>query len=367
MFIGECRFTKFNLLSRSHCMIDDPGCLYDSECMDPTWKCCQGPCPYKECLPSTVSPLPAELIERQQQTLTGGSDIPPPPPPGYIHHPLPTSTNLTMTDSPNDVVLQDKATDNLTSTTQQPATGSSGLVQSGTTSKITQAIPTSQSPHREEPAEPPINHHRQALSDAPVFQQQPQHLHQPLQNNHQQQLQQQQQPLQQPQLQQQPLQQQSLQHQQLQQQPLQQQQPMQQQQSLEQQHLQHQMLQQQLQQQQPQQQQQPSQQPINNNIYGVSLTPSSNNFNSVFSQTGGHIPFLAPQFGQPQRQSIPVSRNAVVPPPNPSSDGITGQLFEGLNSVNQPILSDDHGNPGQNRFANDFTSVIGLRFGFKKR
>ena len=277
MFIGECRFTKFNLLSRSHCMIDDPGCLYDSECMDPTWKCCQGPCPYKECLPSTVSPLPAELIERQQQTLTGGSDIPPPPPPGYIHHPPPTSTYLTMTDSPNDVVLQDKATDNLTSTTQQPATGSSGLVQS-----------------------------------------------------------------------------------------------IQQQQSLEQQHLQHQMLQQrplqqQPQQQQPQQQQQPSQQPINNNIYGVSLTPSSNNFNSVFSQTGGHIPFLAPQFGQPQRQSIPVSRNAVVPPPNPSSDGITGQLFEGLNSVNQPILSDDHGNPGQNRFANDFTSVIGLRFGFKKR
>lgn len=59
--IGECRFTEFNYLARLHCMVDDPGCQYDSECAEPTWKCCQGGCPYKECLPSTVSLSPSDL------------------------------------------------------------------------------------------------------------------------------------------------------------------------------------------------------------------------------------------------------------------------------------------------------------------
>lgn len=67
LFTGECRFTQFNLLASLHCLIDDPGCKYDSECSEPTWKCCNGPCSYKECLPSTVSPTPAD-IQRQHNT-----------------------------------------------------------------------------------------------------------------------------------------------------------------------------------------------------------------------------------------------------------------------------------------------------------
>lgn len=87
IILGECRFTQFNPLSRSHCMIDDPGCLYDSECADPTWKCCKGPCHYNECLPSTDSPTPAEIAQSSTavpDALTqpeSPHNIEPPPPP----------------------------------------------------------------------------------------------------------------------------------------------------------------------------------------------------------------------------------------------------------------------------------------------
>ena len=67
-FLGQCRFTEFNFLASLHCLIDDPGCKFDSECSEPTWKCCKGPCRYKECLPSTVSPSPQDL-QRQQERL----------------------------------------------------------------------------------------------------------------------------------------------------------------------------------------------------------------------------------------------------------------------------------------------------------
>lgn len=53
-----------------HCLADYAGCRHDAECGgEPTWKCCDGPCQYKECLPSTLSPKPAELERDESQQL----------------------------------------------------------------------------------------------------------------------------------------------------------------------------------------------------------------------------------------------------------------------------------------------------------
>lgn len=78
ILLGDCKLTRFDPIATLHCMIDDPGCKYDSECSEPSWKCCSGPCNYKECLPSTESPSVTQSTRArsrpQPETRMGGDN-----------------------------------------------------------------------------------------------------------------------------------------------------------------------------------------------------------------------------------------------------------------------------------------------------